>query len=69
MRTNIDIDDELMEKAMRVSGQATKRAVVEEALRLLVQTKHQAGIRRLRGKITWKGNLEDSRRARFVDNE
>jgi Arc/MetJ family transcription regulator len=61
MRTNIDIDDRLMRLAMRTSGARTKRAVVEEALRLLVQTKGQSSIRRLRGKIAWEGDLDDSR--------
>jgi Arc/MetJ family transcription regulator len=51
MRTTIDIDDALMRKAMRLSGLTTKKAVVEAALRLLIQTHSQAGIRRLRGKI------------------
>ncbi len=38
MRTNIDVDDELMEKAMRATGQRTKKAAVEEALRQVIQT-------------------------------
>jgi len=41
MRTTIDIDDTLMRKAMRLSGLTTKRAVVEAALRLLIQTYSQ----------------------------
>ena len=64
MRTNIDIDDDLMREAMRASGEPTKRAVVEHALRLLVQTRGQARMRRLRGKVTWRGDLNESRRAR-----
>ena len=64
MRTNIDIDDGLMRAAMRTSGARTKRAVVEEGLRLLVQTRRQRAIRRLRGTIAWEGNLEQSRRGR-----
>ena len=54
MRTNIEIDDELMEKAMRASQtQArTKKALVEEALALLVRLQERAdGLARLRGKI------------------
>ena len=66
MRTNIDIDDDLMRAAMRTSGERTKRAVVERALRLLVQTRGQAGIRRLRGKVTWRGDVNDSRLDRRV---
>jgi len=64
MRTNIDIDDRLMRQAMRTSGARTKRAVVQEALRLLVRTRGQGGIRRLRGKVAWEGDLNASRMAR-----
>ncbi|HLY00965.1 MAG TPA: type II toxin-antitoxin system VapB family antitoxin [Candidatus Cybelea sp.] len=64
MRTNIEIDDALMRQAMRSSGARTKRAVVEAGLRLLVETKAQAGIRRLRGRVAWQGDLDEMRRAR-----
>jgi len=64
MRTNIEIDDQLMRQAMRSSGARTKRATVEAGLRLLVQVRRQAGIRRLRGKIKWEGNLDESRLGR-----
>jgi Arc/MetJ family transcription regulator len=63
MRTNIEIDDRLMRAAMRSSGRRTKRATVDEALRLLVQIKAQTGIRQLRGKIRLRGNLKESRRS------
>jgi len=66
MRTNIEIDDRLMRQAMRSSAARTKRAVVEEALRLLVQTRGQAAIRRLRGTVTWEGDLNASRLARVA---
>jgi len=66
MRTNIEIDDSLMRRAMRSSGARTKRAVVEEGLRLLIQTKGQASIRRLRGKVFWQGDLNSSRRDRVA---
>ncbi len=61
MRTNIDIDDQLMRQAMRSSGARTKRATVEAALRLLIQTRRQASLRRLRGKVAWEGDLHASR--------
>jgi Arc/MetJ family transcription regulator len=67
MRTNIDIDDRLMRQAMRSSRSRTKRAVVEEGLRLLIQTRAQATIRRLRGKIRWNGDLHKSRLARLAE--
>jgi Arc/MetJ family transcription regulator len=64
MRTNIDIDDDLMRQAMRHSGVRTKKAAVEAGLRLLVETHAQSAIRRLRGKVRWEGNLDVSRRGR-----
>ncbi len=66
MRTNIDIDDRLMRQAMRGSDARTKRAVVEEALRLLIQTRGQRSIRRLRGHVDWEGDLNASRSDRAV---
>ena len=67
MRTNIDIDDQSIEDAMRETGSRTKKGVVEEALRLLVQTRKQGSIRQLRGKVEWDGDLEQSRLDRVHD--
>jgi Arc/MetJ family transcription regulator len=64
MRTNIEIDDRLMRQAMRCSGARTKRAAVEAGLRLLAETHAQGSIRRLRGKVRWEGDLEQSRTGR-----
>lgn len=64
MRTNIDIDDRLMREAMRRSGARTKRAAVEAGLRLLAETHAQGSIRRLRGKVDWEGDLNQSRLTR-----
>ncbi len=63
MRTNIEIDDELMEEAMRRAKTKTKRATVEEALRILIRLNRQTGIRRFRGKVKWEGNLDESRQS------
>jgi Arc/MetJ family transcription regulator len=67
MRMNIDIDDRLMRQAMRSSGARTKRAAVEEGLRLLIQTRSQKSIRRLRGKVAWEGDLETSRQGPIAE--
>lgn len=64
MRTNIEIDDQLIRQAMHCTGTHTKRAAVEAGLRLLVRTHAQTGIRRLRGKVRWEGNLNQSRLGR-----
>ncbi|MEX0904962.1 MAG: type II toxin-antitoxin system VapB family antitoxin [Balneolaceae bacterium] len=61
MRTNIVIDDDLMDEALKVSRLKTKKDAVEEGLKLLVQRKKQENIKDLRGKLHWKGNLEDMR--------
>jgi Arc/MetJ family transcription regulator len=59
MRTNIEIDDKLMRQAMKATGAKTKKAAVEAALRLSVQLKKQEGIRKLRGKVVWRGHDDD----------
>jgi len=66
VRTNIEIDDRLMREAMRLSGASTKKAAVEAGLKLLIQTRSQAGIRRWRGKIQWEGDLNESRLGRVA---
>lgn len=67
MRTNIDIDDRLMRQAMRRSGAPTKKAAVEAGLRLLAETHAQGSIRRLRGKVDWQGDLNQSRQVRVPE--
>lgn len=62
MRTNIDIDDRLLSEAMRVGGFKTKRATVEEGLRLLARKKAYRSILALRGKIHWEGDPDALRR-------
>jgi len=62
MRTNIVIDDKLMEEVMGLTGLSTRKEVVEEALRLLVRIKKQEKIREARGKLHWEGDLEKMRR-------
>ncbi len=61
MRTNIVIDDQLMNEAIELSQLKTKRAVVESGLRLLIQTKKQERIKNLRGKLKWDGDLDKIR--------
>jgi len=68
MRTNIDIDDDLMREAMRASGVSTKRAAVEQGLRLLIDVRGQPSIRRLRGKVKWTGDLQASRLGRVAND-
>jgi Arc/MetJ family transcription regulator len=62
MRTNIVIDEKLMNEALRLSGAPSKKRVVEDSLRLMIQVRRQERIRALRGKLKWTGNLEAIRR-------
>ena len=67
MRTNIEIDDRLMRRAMKSCGARTKKATVEAALKLLQNTHAQGSFRKFRGKVQWEGNLEQSRLNRVSD--
>lgn len=64
MRINIEIAERLMREAMPSSQTRTKRATIEASLGLLIQTRSQGAIRRLRGKIRWSGDLNSSRAGR-----
>jgi Arc/MetJ family transcription regulator len=61
MRTNIVIDDRLMQETLRATGLKTKREAVELALRTLLRLKRQQDIRRFRGKLDWRGDLDEMR--------
>lgn len=61
LRTNIDIDDALMTAALEASGLNTKRAVVEEGLKLLIRLRKQQQVDRLFGQLKWEGDLDSSR--------
>jgi Arc/MetJ family transcription regulator len=68
MRTNIDIDEELLTKAMEAAGTTTKKATVEEALRRLIQNlERRKAIAELRG-IGWEGDLDEMRQGRNFDH-
>lgn len=64
-RTNIVIDDELVGRVMRLTGARTKREAVDIALRRLVEKGGlYRAVRRLRGELAWKGNVDALRSAR-----
>jgi Arc/MetJ family transcription regulator len=67
MRTNIDLDDDLIADAMAATGLPTKKATVEEALRLLVlDHRRQAAIADMAG-LGWEGDLDQMRQGRNFD--
>ena len=61
VRTNIVIDDKLMRDTLRATGLKSKREAVEAGLRTLLRLRKQAEIRRLRGKLIWRGDLDAMR--------
>jgi len=64
-RTNIDIDDALIEEAIRLTGARTKKEVVDIALRRLVEKGSlYRSIRKLRGQLEWEGDVDAWRRGR-----
>jgi Arc/MetJ family transcription regulator len=63
VRTNIEIDDHLIEEAQQLTGLKTKREVVDAALRMLIRIE-KANILDLAGKVHWEGNLDESREGR-----
>jgi Arc/MetJ family transcription regulator len=62
MRTNIVIDDKLMSDTLKATGLKTKREAVELGLKTLLRLRQQSEIKKLRGKITWDGDLDAMRR-------
>lgn len=72
MRTNVVLDQALVDQAKRLTGIRTTRAVIDEALRMLIQLREQAEIRSLRGQLHWDGDLMMMRESRTpvyeVDN-
>lgn len=69
MRTNIMLDDDLIETAKTLTGFRTKKAVVEEGLRALIRLKRQESVRSLRGKLHWEGDLDEMRASRVAHSD
>jgi Arc/MetJ family transcription regulator len=61
MRTNIVIDDKLMNLALETTGLRTKKEVVEEGLKALIQIKNQSKLKSLRGQLKWEGDINKMR--------
>ena len=61
MRTNIEIDDQLMSDTLKATGLKTKREAVELGLRTLLRLKEQAEVKRFRGQLHWQGDLKAMR--------
>ena len=68
MRTNVVLDESLVAQAKALTGIKTTRAVIDEALRLLVQLRQQSELAGLFGQLRWEGDLDAMREGRaFYD--
>jgi Arc/MetJ family transcription regulator len=63
-RTNIDLDDRLVEEGLRIFKCKTKKELIHLALHELLKTEKRKEILKLRGRLQWEGNLEEMRRSR-----
>lgn len=64
VRTNIEIDDELLAEAQALAGTRTKKATVEFALAELVRRRRAKSMLQLRGAVDFDIDLDESRRGR-----
>jgi len=64
---SMSLDENLLSEARELTGIEGREAIINEALKLFVQVRRQDGLRRLRGKVTWEGNLDELRRGRWFD--
>lgn len=61
MRTNIELDDELLQTLMKVSGAKTKKEAVHTAMVHAINYYARQELAKLRGKVQWDGDLEQMR--------
>lgn len=64
MRTNIELDERLVKKGLKVTKLPSMKALVNYALQELVRRKERLGILSLMGSHCWKGNLNQLRGSR-----
>lgn len=65
-RTNIVLDDKLVEDCLRATGIRTRKALIDHALRELYRHESQAKILEFKGKINWEGDLNEGRQGRDI---
>ena len=63
-RTNVVLDDELVEECQQLTGITTRRALIDYALHELLRHGRQRQLLELKGSIKWEGNLDAWREAR-----
>ena len=66
-RTNIEIDEDLVENCMKATGIKTRKALIDQALQEFLRHENQMKILELKGKVSWEGNLNEWRKAAAED--
>ena len=65
-RTNVVLDEKLVQDCIKATGIKTQKALIDHALRELLRHENQIGILELKGRINWDGNLDEWRQGRSV---
>ncbi len=65
MRTNVELDDALIEEVKKEFNVKTKREAIHLALEEVLKMKKRKGILKLRGTVKWEGDLNEMRKNRF----
>jgi Arc/MetJ family transcription regulator len=63
MRTNIEIDNYLMQEAKKISKTKTKKEIVDLALKTYLKVNKRKDLLKLFGKVKWEGNLNQMKKA------
>ena len=63
-RTNIVLDEALIEAGLKATGLKTRKELVDFALRDLLRREAQRKILELKGKVHWEGDLPEMRKRR-----
>ena len=63
-RTNVVLDDQLIDECVKVTGIKTRRALIDHALHELLRHERQKEVLALKGNVTWDGDLAAWRSAR-----
>ena len=67
MRTNIDLDNNLMNEVMKISKAKTKKEAMNLVMFEYIRMEKMKEFAKLRGKISWEGNLNQMRQDRFLN--
>lgn len=65
-RTNVELDENLVNDCVKITGIKTRKALIDHALRELLRHERQLELLKLKGNIGWEGNLDEWRQDRSL---